>query len=80
MPAEITLKTILHKIADHLDLNQRHREELHEAIELHDDPEAQAEKARGDAATRDARRAELQAQLDELADPVPAAADPVPGE
>lgn len=61
-----TLKDVLHEIVDHLDLSELHRSRLHEDVDLHDDPQAQEEKAKGTQAERDAKRAELQAQLDAL--------------
>lgn len=67
----VTLKTVLHEIVDHLDLSAAHRDRLHEDVELHDDPQAQAEKAKGDEDERAAKRAELQAQLDALGDTAP---------
>jgi hypothetical protein len=63
---DVTLKSVLHEIVNHLDLNLAHRVRLHEDVDLHDDPEAQAEKAKGSAADRAAKRAALQAELDEL--------------
>ena len=64
--ADVTLKSVLHEIAEHLDLGADHRARLHEDIELHDDPAAQAEKAKGQDDERAAKIAELKAQLAEL--------------
>lgn len=59
----VTLKSVLHEIAEHLDLSADHLAQLHEDIELHDDPAAQAEKAKGADDERAAKVAELKAQL-----------------
>jgi hypothetical protein len=70
-----TLKDVLHEIVEHLDLDANHKARLQEDVDLHDDPQAQAEKEKGDTAERAAKRAELQAQLDALQPeptPVPA--------
>jgi hypothetical protein len=71
----LDLKDILHKIVEHLDLSPADRAALHESVQLHDDPAAQAEKDRGDDAEREAKRAALQAELDAL-EPAPAPAAP----
>ncbi len=72
-----TLKTVLHEIVDHLDLSEAHRARLNEDIDLHDDPQAQAEKEKGNAAARAAKRKALQDELDSLEEPAPEPA-PVP--
>jgi hypothetical protein len=77
----LNLKDILHKIVEHLDLSPADREDLHESVEIHDDPEAQAAKDRGHDEERAKRVADLRAQLADLEpDPAPTRVDapPVP--
>ena len=61
-----TLKDILHELINAVDLNADHRTGLHEAVDIHDDPAAQAAKDEQQQAAIDAEAAELQARLDAL--------------
>lgn len=78
-----SLKDILHELVDAVDLNANHRADLHEAVDIHDDPEAQRAKDEEKADELDQQEADLQAKLDALkASRAPKAADtpasPVP--
>lgn len=61
-----TLKDILHELLDAVDLAPGHRAELHEAVDIHDDPAAQREKDQEKSAEWDAEAADLQAKLDAI--------------
>jgi hypothetical protein len=72
MAKHLDLKDILHRVVESLDLNPMHRAELHDAIDIHDDPAAQAAKDAEANDERDAQVAELEKKLAELR-PAPAA-------
>lgn len=61
-----TLKDILHELVDAVDLAPNHRGDLHEAVDIHDDPAAQREKDQEKASEWDAEAADLQAKLDAI--------------
>lgn len=74
----LDLKGILHKIVDHLDLSPADRIDLHDSVQIHDDPAAQAEKDRGASEERAAKIAALKEELADLEpDEVPASKAPV---
>lgn len=77
MANHMDLKDILHRIIDAVDLNPSHRAELHDALDIHDDPTAQAAKDAEKNDERDAEVKELEARLAALR-PAPAPAETAP--
>lgn len=71
MAKHLDLKDILHRVVESLDLNPMHRAELHDAIDIHDDPAAQAAKDAEKNDERDAQVKELEEKLAALR-PAPA--------
>lgn len=60
------LKDILHELVDAADLSPAHRQSLHDDVDVHDDPEAQAAREQEHHEELDAEAAELEAKLAEL--------------